>query len=56
MRMPRRVPYGFHSLWVSEEQLQAQAHSDAPGRAVSEGRASRGGVMPKDLGGALKAD
>jgi carotenoid 9,10(9',10')-cleavage dioxygenase 1 len=25
VRLPRRVPYGFHSLWVREEQLAAQA-------------------------------
>uniref|UniRef100_A0A7S0WUG4 carotenoid 9,10-dioxygenase n=1 Tax=Chlamydomonas leiostraca TaxID=1034604 RepID=A0A7S0WUG4_9CHLO len=25
VRLPRRVPYGFHSLWVREEQLAQQA-------------------------------
>ncbi len=24
VRMARRVPHGFHCLWVSEEELQAQ--------------------------------
>ncbi|GIL45175.1 hypothetical protein Vafri_2503 [Volvox africanus] len=24
LRMPRRVPYGFHGTWVTEEQLKKQ--------------------------------
>ncbi len=44
VRMPRRVPYGFHSLWISEAQLQAQAKSDAGAKAVSEGAGARGGL------------
>ncbi|GLC54223.1 hypothetical protein PLESTB_000836900 [Pleodorina starrii] len=26
LRMPRRVPYGFHGTWVTEEQLKKQLH------------------------------
>ncbi|CEL91800.1 unnamed protein product [Vitrella brassicaformis CCMP3155] len=26
MKLPRRVPYGFHGMWVSEEQIQSGLH------------------------------
>lgn len=43
MRLPRRVPYGFHSLWLSEEQLGSQATSAAGGMAVLQQAPSRRG-------------
>jgi hypothetical protein len=53
VRMPRRVPYGFHGLWISEAQLQAQAKSDAGARAVTAGVGALGGISPNSAVGTL---
>ncbi|GAB4814752.1 hypothetical protein N2152v2_001798 [Parachlorella kessleri] len=52
VRMPRRVPYGFHSLWISEAQLQAQAKSKAGLAAVAvPGKGAQGGLLSRTVAG-----
>lgn len=44
--MPRRIPFGFHCFWMSEEQLQAQAAAELK-PAPARGKSARGGLMPR---------
>ena len=55
-RLSPAVCAGFHCLWINEAQLQKQAKSEAPAKAVSRGCSARGGLMPKTFGAALTAD